>query len=41
MQCSDFSEQGAEGGVTVVHYNPGCYSDVGDARLCRDVVKEG
>lgn len=28
-------------GVIVVHYTPGCYSDVGDARLCRELVKEG
>lgn len=28
-------------GVIVVHYSPGCYSDVGDARLCREWVKEG
>lgn len=28
-------------GVIVVHYSRGCYSDVGDARLCRELVKEG
>lgn len=28
-------------GVIVVHYSSGCYSDVGDARLCRELVKEG
>lgn len=25
----------------MVHYSRGCYSDVGDARLCRELVKEG
>lgn len=24
----------------MVHYSRGCYSDVGDARLCRELVKE-
>ena len=24
-----------------MHYSLGCYSDVGDARLCRELVKEG
>lgn len=44
--CSDFLpllflvEMGLEG-VIVVHYSPGCYSDVGDARLYRELVKEG
>lgn len=33
-------EMGPEG-VIVVHYSRGCYSDVGDARLCRELVKEG
>ena len=28
-------------GVIVVHYSRGCYSDAGDARLCRELVKEG
>lgn len=33
-------ESGPEG-VFVAHYSPGCYSDVGDARLYRELVKEG
>lgn len=28
-------------GVIVVCFSPGCYSDVGDARLCRELLKEG
>lgn len=32
-------EMGPEG-VIAVHYSRGCYSDVGDARLCRELVKE-
>ena len=32
-------EMGPEG-VLGVHYSRGCYSDVGDARLCRELVKE-
>lgn len=29
------------GGAFVVHYSRGCYSDVGDARLYRELAKEG
>lgn len=28
-------------GAFVVHYSRGCYSDVGDARLYRELAKEG
>lgn len=33
-------EMGPEG-VIVVHFSRGCYSDVGDARLCRELVEGG
>lgn len=38
---SDFLKGIRPEGVIVVHYSRGCYSDVGDARLCRELVKEG
>lgn len=33
-------EMGPEGAF-VAHYSRGCYSDVGDARLYRELAKEG